>query len=155
MHSLIYYPDERLRTPCSPVTVFDQKLEQLAQDMYAIMVANDGIGLAAPQIGEMVRLIIVREETAARPFSVYVNPVITFYSEKKVSTEEGCLSIPGVFGYISRSAKIRIAYQDLTGEKRQEKANGLRAIVLQHETDHVNGILILDRQIQITKQPHD
>ena len=77
--------------------------------------------------------------------------MITFKSLKKVAIEEGCLSIPGVYGYVERAAKIRLTYKDILGKKHTKKATGMEAIVLQHEIDHVNGFLIVNRPIQFTK----
>lgn len=150
MPALVLYPDPRLRLASKKIQTFDSSLQLLAREMYDIMARADGIGLAAAQVGTLIRLLIVREDDE-RQYSVFCNPVITYFSKKKTAIEEGCLSIPGVMGFVERSAKIRLTYQDLAGAPHQEKAGGLRAIVLQHEIDHLNGILILDRTIQITK----
>ena len=149
MLPLVTYPDPRLRKQSVEVTLFDQKLANFAQEMNVVMIAHDGIGLAAPQVGRNERVIIVKAEVSE--YRVYVNPTITFYSKKIIPSEEGCLSIPGVFGTVKRSVKVHMKYQDIHGKKQTLKAKGMEAIILQHEVDHINGILILDRNITLVK----
>lgn len=145
------YPKQSLHEPSATVTVFDTMLEKLVEEMNNAMIRENGIGLAAPQIGKNIQLIIVKVGDEGTEFRSYVNPRITFASAKTIAIEEGCLSVPGVFGYVKRAAKIRVSYQDLSGAKKIEKATGMEAIVLQHEIDHINGTLIIDHPIQVTK----
>ncbi len=148
---LVFYPDKRLQKPSAKVDIFDQSLSDLATAMAATMYANSGVGLAAPQIGQNIRLIVVTDNKGG--YIAYVNPELTFGSKEKVMSEEGCLSIPNVNAVVPRHAKIRWRYQTLTGEKKQDKARGLTGIIVQHEIDHINGILILDRATKITTTP--
>jgi peptide deformylase len=149
--ALTLHPTRSLNQPSKPVTHFDAALAELAIAMNETMIRENGIGLAAPQIGKNIQLIIVKVGDEGSNYKTYVNPRITFASAKTIAIEEGCLSVPGVFGYVSRRAKIRVSYHDLTGIKHIEKATGMRAIVLQHEIDHINGTLIIDHPMHITK----
>lgn len=149
--NILIYPDKRLRSQCRTVDVFSDSIRTLATAMFQTMLKENGIGLAACQVGQLVRLIIIHDAKSADGFRAFVNPEITFKSDKMVATEEGCLSIPGVYGFVKRAAKIRVKYQDLRGVKKVDKATGMEAIVLQHEIDHTNGILIIDKDIEYTK----
>ncbi|MEK7584207.1 MAG: peptide deformylase [Patescibacteria group bacterium] len=151
MYQIVFYPTPALNEPSKKVSVFDDALKELAREMYVAMVAADGIGLAAPQIGKNIRLVIVRTPEDKGSYKAYVNPTITYASVKTTGIEEGCLSLPGLFGYVQRAAKIRVQYSDLDGLKRTEKAKGMEAIVLQHEIDHIEGNLIIHRTIELTK----
>jgi peptide deformylase len=151
MLTLVTHEKKELRQPSQPVDVFDADLATLACDMNEIMIAAHGIGLAAPQIGKNIRLIVVKEGETGSAYRAYANPVITFYSRTMTASEEGCLSVPGVYGFVSRSTKVRFTYQDLDGTKHRAKAQGMDAIVLQHEVDHINGTLIIDRDFHVTQ----
>lgn len=131
--------------------MFDGALTELVAAMNEAMIRENGIGLAAPQIGKNIQVIIVKVGDEGSEYKAYVNPRITFASPKTIAIEEGCLSVPGLYGYVRRKAKIRVSYQDLTGAKRIEKASGMEAIVLQHEIDHINGLLIISHPIEVTK----
>lgn len=151
MVSVVRYPKKTLNEPSERITVFDDVLKELAKAMNETMIRENGIGLAAPQIGKNIRLIVVKVGDEGDHYHAYVNPEIVFTSDKTVAIEEGCLSLPGVFGYIQRSSKIRFQYWDLDGKKQSGKARGMEAIVLQHEIDHINGSLIINRPIQVTQ----
>ncbi|OGY91880.1 MAG: peptide deformylase [Candidatus Komeilibacteria bacterium RIFCSPLOWO2_01_FULL_53_11] len=151
MYQIVFYPTSALNEPSKKVSVFDAALKELAREMYVAMIAADGIGLAAPQIGKNIRLIIVRTPEDDGSYKAYVNPTITYASAKATGIEEGCLSLPGLFGHVPRAAKIRVQYSDIDGVKRTEKAKGVEAIVLQHEIDHIEGNLIINRDIELTK----
>lgn len=120
---------------------------ELVEEMKRKMVGWEGVGLAANQIGEDRQLFVIHKTLAEEHHvpEVFINPQITEYSSDKDEMEEGCLSIPGYFASVSRSKKIKIKALDQTGQKIRFKAKGLLARVLQHETDHLNGLLIKDR----------
>ncbi len=119
----------------------------LAEEMKKKMVAWEGVGLAANQIGEDLQLFVIHKNLAQEHSvpEIFINPEITEYSKDQDETEEGCLSVPGFFAPISRSKKIKIRALDINGQKIRFKAKGFLARVLQHETDHLNGLLIKDR----------
>lgn len=147
MLKIAKYPDPILRKTAKPISDFNDDLKKLAADMAEAMYNDDGIGLAAPQISQSLRLVIVG--TGHGQYMAYVNPEISFFSKEKISTDEGCLSLPKIFGTVVRSKKIHIKYYDLNGKLKKEKIKGMGAIVLQHEIDHLNGILFIDRAEKI------
>lgn len=136
---LVYYPDQRLKTPTETVTEFNDELKQLVGDMFHTMKANNGIGLAAPQVGISKKVIVIYID---QPL-VLINPMVIL-TEGTATTEEGCLSVPGYFENVSRAERIRIVYQDETGANKDMIAGGLHAICIQHEVDHINGIVFVD-----------
>lgn len=144
------FPEPILRQKAIAVTKFDNDLEKLAEAMAEVMYADDGIGLAAPQISQSLRIAIVGNNDR-RSYQVYVNPEITFSSDDTTITDEGCLSLPGIFALVKRPKKIHLNYQDLEGKKYSEKIKGMLAVILQHEIDHLNGILFIDRAEKITQ----
>lgn len=167
-HLPIYtYPDPVLAKVAKPVEQFDQKLEKLVRDMLFTMYHAPGIGLAAPQVGESIRLFVVdidfEREEVTRPdgsegmeFSnlrpmVFINPKFT----KKIGEtigKEGCLSVPDVYEEITRAEKITIEYQGLKGEKLTMEADELLAVCLQHENDHLDGVVLIDRLSPLKKK---
>ena len=140
--TILHIGDPLLRAVSHPVTKFDLRLQMIARDMGETMYAADGIGLAAPQIGLMRRLIVidVYDEQGLR---VFVNPQI-IKSEGDVAMEEGCLSIPGRRGCVKRPEKVTVTYQDIKGRPQEIQADGILARALQHEIDHLNGVLYVD-----------
>jgi peptide deformylase len=150
MLNIVKYPNKILRQIAKPIAVFDDDLAKLAANMAEVMYADDGIGLAGPQI-DLSKRILVIGHSDGKSYKVYINPEITFSSKDFISTEEGCLSLPKIFGLVSRAKKIRLKYQDLTGKVHKEKAKGFPAVVLQHEIDHLNGVLFIDRASEITQ----
>lgn len=138
---LVRYPDFRLHERSSPVIDFDESLGKFTQQMIATMHIHRGIGLAAVQAGALVRVLTtcVNEENR-----VFCNAEIVWSSEETSSYDEGCLSMPGVKASIVRPAAIRVRYQTVEGEAREEEFTGLMATVLQHEIDHTNGVLFVD-----------
>ena len=122
----------------------DKKYFELVQNMIFSMVSDKGIGLAAPQIGKNIRLVIINHKE--KPFEL-INPVITRKSRETIIGEEGCLSVPGVFGKVKRHAHIECEYYNLAREKYILKAEGLLARVIQHEIDHLNGVLFIDKLV--------
>ena len=135
--------DPVLREKAAPVTEFDERLEQLADRMIAIMRDAPGIGLAAPQLGVVRRLLVYQVE-GAQPHAL-VNPEVVWRSEETDIHDEGCLSVPDVVVPIERALRIRVRAQDLHGEPLDYEAEEMEARVIQHESDHLDGVLILDR----------
>lgn len=138
-----------LRTPSAPFKhAPSAHLQELARDLIDTMHAREGIGIAAPQIGVSERVIVINGDDAEL---VLINPAITKHSLRKEDGEEGCLSIPGVFGIVSRYRSVRVTAQKLDGTQTIIAGSGLFARVLQHEIDHIDGILFIDRAKKITK----
>ncbi len=135
-----------LRQRAETVTVFDEKLARLAADMMATMEAANGVGLAGNQVGILERIFVA--DTASFELSgkkiAVVNPEIVFRSSEEVIGEEGCLSIPGLYADVRRPKKIKLAGQNLKGEKMELDAEDMIARVFCHETDHLNGVLFVD-----------
>lgn len=142
---IIKYGNPLLRNRSMEIEEFHQDLIKLSDQMYEVMKETDGIGLAAPQIGKLIRLIVVE---TSDPDSLgrlnLVNPVILSKSEEMEDYEEGCLSIPGIYGNVRRPISIRVEARTITGEKIQFNAKGMLARVIQHEIDHLEGILFID-----------
>ncbi|MBZ4673608.1 MAG: Peptide deformylase [Spirochaeta sp.] len=135
--------EEVLREKCQKVTEFDNALRILVDAMFDTMDEADGVGLAAPQVGVTQRLFVIHirgEEKRA-----YINPQIIETSIETSTDEEGCLSIPGVWHDVQRPARVTVQAQDVEGKVFQVKADGLLARALQHENDHLNGVLFIDR----------
>lgn len=136
-----------LRKKAAPVESFDQELRDLAEGMIETMRLEEGIGLAAPQIGESIRLLVIEGSVIGENEEprVYVNPVIEEFSRSKDVYEEGCLSIPDIRCDVERPLELTVRYQNLNGDDMEEEADELLARVLQHEVDHLDGILFIDR----------
>jgi peptide deformylase len=141
--TILEYPDPRLRTRAEPVTVFDPALQQLIEDMFEIMYAAPGIGLAATQVNVHRRLIVIDVSKDANQPQVFINPEI-LAREGLGKVEEGCLSVPGIFDDIERAVKIRIRAQDAGGAAYERDLEGMLAVCLQHEMDHLDGRLFVD-----------
>lgn len=139
------YGDPVLRKIAEPIKKFDDNLHKLIKDMVETLRAEDGAGLAAPQVGESVRLVIIDVTGGEKDPIVLINPVIFDLSEQKESADEGCLSIPGITLSVNRH--VRVSVRALNAEGKEfviENAEGLLARALQHETDHLNGLMIVD-----------
>ena len=143
---ILHYPDPVLSKKAEPVTEFDENLKRLAEDMAETMYAAPGIGLAAPQVGVSKRLIVIdcAPKDEAPQLRILVNPEIS-EGEGECCEEEGCLSVPDYYASVHRYSKVMVRYQDLTGHAHQVEAEGLFAICCQHEIDHLDGILFVDR----------
>jgi peptide deformylase len=144
---VVKYPDPRLREVSQPIEEVDDELRQLVSDMKETMYAEEGAGLAAIQVGVPVRLFIIdafikTEDSKAEPF-VFVNPEIVSEGGRQTA-DEGCLSFPGIFVPIARSARCTVQATDLEGEPVEMTGEGLLARAFQHEIDHLNGRLIID-----------
>lgn len=145
---LVFYPSRSLQTPSTKID--DIKIAQkLIPDMIETMLAERGIGLAAPQIGQNIRLAIINKEAdpSLTDHLAIINPKIFSASRETEKSREGCLSIPGREVTIMRHKKIKVRFLDKFGKEQKLKASGLLAQVFQHEIDHLDGILILERQI--------
>lgn len=138
------YGDPVLRTAARPVERFDGALEAEVERMTGLLGDALGAGLAATQLGVMHRLFVFRGDPDA-PIDVFVNPVLEWHAEETEADEEGCLSIPGVWVEVERPMRVRMRGLDARGRERAIEAEGLEARVLQHELDHLDGVLMLDR----------
>ena len=136
------FGDPVLKTHAAPVESFDESLVRLTQDMLATMRDNEGVGLAANQVGRLKRVFVAAIEDEEY---VITNPVLTDRSETTETAPEGCLSIPGIQVDVERPIAVTVSGQDVSGEPLHIKASDLLASVLQHEVDHLDGVLILDR----------
>ena len=143
---IIFIPDPVLRQVSKPVERFDADLRKFSDDMLATMYDAPGIGLAAIQVAEPIRMVVIdlaKEGDAPAPH-VFINPVIGERSDEPSSYEEGCLTIPDYYAEVERPATVRVTYQDLDGKPQEIKAEGLMATCLQHEIDHLDGVLFID-----------
>lgn len=144
-----------LKTVCTPVEKIDKRLRKLLDDMAETMYHSEGVGIAAPQVGETIRAVVVDVDREARNKRYdLINPVITL-REGLVVDNEGCLSCPDLFGDVERAAKIRVEYLNRFGKKKTLDAEGLLARCIQHEIDHLDGQLFIDIAKNITKGKKD
>ncbi|WP_170343409.1 peptide deformylase [Ruegeria arenilitoris] len=145
--NILIHPDPRLKKVCAPVDDLSDELRALADDMLETMYDAPGIGLAAPQIGVLERLIVldcVKEEGATPRPLVMFNPEIISASDETSVYDEGCLSIPDQFAEVTRPAEVEVAWMDQNGKAQRETFDGLWATCVQHEIDHLNGKLFID-----------
>ena len=143
---LVILPDAQLRRVSEPVTDITDEIRTLAADMIETMYDAPGVGLAAVQIGVLKRVVTIdasKDENAKNP-TVYLNPEIVWSSEERRVYDEGCLSIPDFYGEVERPDRVRVRYMNLDGETVEQEADGLLATCLQHEIDHLNGVLFID-----------
>ena len=145
--SILIHPDPRLKKLCKPVEDISDSLRALADDMLETMYAAPGIGLAAPQVGELDRLIVLdcikADEAPPRPLIMF-NPVVVSSSDETNVYEEGCLSIPDQYADVTRPKEVEVAWIDRDGNAQQEVFDGLWATCVQHEIDHLDGKLFID-----------
>ena len=143
---ILVVPDPMLRAKCRPVGPKDEAtVRALLPRMFATMYAAPGIGLAAPQVGQKLRFIVVdvHPDDNSQPIAL-INPEIVARSTELVAREEGCLSLPGQYAEIVRPARVKVRYLDESGARREIAADGLLSACLQHEIDHLNGVLFID-----------
>ena len=141
--NILHFPDPRLRTVAKPVVEFDDKLRQLVSDMFETMYEAPGIGLAATQVDRHIRLLVMDvSETRDQPRCL-INPRILI-AEGEEEMDEGCLSVPGYYEKVRRAEHIRVRAQDEHGETHEFDAEGLEAVCIQHEMDHLEGKLFVD-----------
>jgi len=146
VRDILVLPDKRLRLVSKPLAKVDSATRKLVDDMFETMYDAPGIGLAAIQIGEPKRVVtldLAKKDEPNDP-QVFINPELTWKSDDKNVHEEGCLSIPEYYEEVQRPAAIRVRYLDLDGKSREIEAGGLLATCLQHEIDHLNGVLFID-----------
>ena len=141
--------DEILKKKAKQIDKIDEKVKELAQDMLDTMYENDGIGLAACQVGILKSLVVydveyVDEKRPRKKPVIMINPKITSVSKSMVTVEEGCLSFPNVFEKVDRHEKVTVEFLDLNGKKQIKHAKGLEAVCIQHEVDHLSGVVFLD-----------
>jgi peptide deformylase len=146
VRDILVLPDKRLRLVSKPVAKVDAATRKLVDDMFETMYDAPGIGLAAIQVGEPKRVVtldLAKKDEPKNP-QVFINPELTWKSDDKSTHEEGCLSIPEYYEEVQRPAAIKVRYLDLDGKQREIEADGLLATCLQHEIDHLNGVLFID-----------
>jgi len=144
--TILTLPDPRLRLVSKPVGKVDAEIRKLVEDMFETMYGAPGIGLAAVQIGVPKRVVttdLAKKDEPKNP-KVYINPELLWASEERAAYEEGCLSIPEYYEEVERPAHVKVRYTDLDGNEQEIEANGLLATCLQHEIDHLNGVLFID-----------
>ncbi|KAA9007058.1 peptide deformylase [Histidinibacterium aquaticum] len=145
--TILIHPDPRLKAVADPVAEVTDEVRTLAEDMLETMYDAPGIGLAAPQVGVMKRLLVmdcVKDETLPPRPMVLINPEVTWSSEELGTYEEGCLSIPEQYAEVERPAEVEVSWTDLEGAQQSERFDGLWATCVQHEIDHLNGKLFID-----------
>ena len=150
---ILTIPDPLLRKVSEPVTSVNTEVKNLMDDMLETMYAAPGIGLAAVQVGVLKRIIVIdlsKNGQKKTPLFI-VNPQITFKSEEIISYEEGCLSIPNQFAEVKRPNSCKVNFLDYNGKKREINADGLLATCIQHEVDHLNGVLFIDHLSKLKK----
>lgn len=143
MSKIITAGNPDLKRKALPVTAFDKKLKFIISDMKKTLYEANGVGLAAPQIDLNIRVFVADDGESG--FEAYVNPVWEPVGNETNVDTEGCLSVPGYVGLVERYTTVRIKYQDVRGKKKQKVAIGLLARCIQHETDHLNGILFIEK----------
>jgi peptide deformylase len=146
LREILKLPDKRLRLVSEPVKRIDAGIRALVEDMFETMYGAPGIGLAGVQIGVAKRVVVMdlsKKDDAHRPL-VFINPEITWESKEKSTHEEGCLSIPEYYEEVERPNEVKVNYLDLEGKTHEITANGLFATCVQHEIDHINGVLFID-----------
>lgn len=146
VRKILHYPDPVLKEKAATVTEFNEELRQLAEDMAETMYDAPGVGLAAPQVGVLKRVVVIDCSSKDEPddLIVAVNPEIVA-TEGECTEEEGCLSVPGFWSSVKRAGKATMRYQDVEGNVHERTADGLLGVCMQHELDHLEGILFVDR----------
>ena len=153
IRNIIIEPDPILRRKCEPLEKVDGHIRKLMKDMVETMYKAPGIGLAAIQVGILKRAIVIdisKDDEKKKPL-FFINPEITFKSKVTSVYEEGCLSLPGYYAEIERPAKCHLKYLDLDGKMSELKAEGLLATCIQHEVDHLDGVLFIDYLSKLKK----
>jgi len=153
VRDIIKLPEPILKTVSAPVAAVTEEVRRLVKDMFDTMYAAPGIGLAAVQIGVAKRIVVtdvVKDDQPKAPLC-FVNPEIVWQSEDTTEYEEGCLSIPEVYDKVVRPAEVRVRYMDLDGEEQVLHCTGLLATCIQHEIDHINGVLFIDHLTRLKR----
>ena len=159
IYPIVIYGDEVLRRKCEPIAPDYPDVKKLAEEMFLTLEEAEGVGLAAPQIGKDIRLFIVdctpwaEEDPSGADYKrAFVNPEIYEFSEEKKTYNEGCLSFPGIHADVARSLSIRMRYMDTDFVEHDEEFTGLKAWVIQHEYDHIEGVVFTDRIAPLRRQ---
>ncbi len=142
--NILRYPDPRLHKVAKPVTAFDARLKQLIADMAETMYAAPGIGLAATQVDVHEQIIVIDVSDAHDDLRVLINPEVTWASEERQVYDEGCLSVPGIYDGVERPARIKVRALDADGKAFELQADGLLAVCVQHEMDHLKGKVFVE-----------
>ena len=142
--SILRYPDPRLHKVAQPVQAFDAHLQQTIDDMFETMYEAKGIGLAATQVDVHERLIVIDVSEERDQPLVLINPEITWASPERAKGDEGCLSVPGIYDGVERATAVKVKALDREGKEQAIEADGLLAVCIQHEMDHLEGILCID-----------
>jgi peptide deformylase len=142
--NILCYPDPRLHKVAQPVTAFDDTLRALVADMLETMYESQGVGLAATQVDVHQRLVVMDTSEERNQPTVLVNPEITWFSEERVKGEEGCLSVPGIYDGVERAVAVKVKAADEHGKLRELSAEGLMAVCVQHELDHLMGKVFVE-----------
>ena len=141
---IVRFPDPRLRQKAAPVGDVDENVRALARDLTETMHAAPGIGITAPHVGVLKRLVVIQLESDREPH-IYIDPEIVWASPERIRHVEGSVSMPGVTDELERHARVRVRSKGLDGAEREEEAEGLMAVCLQHEIDQLDGIFWIDR----------
>lgn len=149
--AILHYPDERLHKVAAPVAVVDERIRKLVRDMGETMYAAPGIGLAATQVDVHERVIVIDISDTRDALQVFINPEILEASGEEES-EEGCLSVPGIFDNVRRAARVKVRALDETGHSRIVEADGLLAVCIQHEMDHLQGKVFVEYLSRLKQQ---
>jgi peptide deformylase len=146
LRTILEYPDPRLRTVAKAVEQVDDEIRQLVEDMAETMYKAPGVGLAAPQVGVPLRIFVIdiADENEPSQFAAYINPEIVA-ADGSQNWKEGCLSFPGVSENIKRAEQVTVRALDANGDAFEQRASGLLAVAIQHENDHLNGVLMIDK----------
>jgi peptide deformylase len=142
--NILCYPDPRLHKVAKPVTEFDDKLRTLVADMLETMYKSEGVGLAATQVDVHQRLVVMDTSEERNQPMVLVNPEITWSSAERIKGEEGCLSVPGIYDGVERAVAVKVKAADEHGTVRELEAEGLMAVCVQHELDHLMGKVFVE-----------
>jgi peptide deformylase len=142
--TILNYPDPRLHTVAKPVAAVDERVRQLASDMFSTMYQANGIGLAATQVNVHERLIVMDVSEERDEGLVLINPELVWASPEMVKNEEGCLSVPGIYDGVMRHERVRVKALDVDGVTREFDAEGLLAVCVQHEMDHLLGKVFVE-----------
>ncbi len=142
--NILRYPDSRLHKVAKPVAVFDERLKRLVVDMAETMYEAPGVGLAASQVDVHEQLIVIDTSETKSDLRVFINPEILWASEEKKIYDEGCLSVPGVYDGVERPARVKVRALDVDGKAFEVDADGLLAVCVQHEMDHLKGKVFVE-----------
>ena len=143
--NILHYPDKRLHKVAKPIVAVDDRVRQLAKDMAETMYEAPGVGLAATQVDVHQRIIVIDVSEESNDLLVLINPEIVWSSDDSKVYEEGCLSVPGVYDEVERASEIKVKALDLNGEPFEFEADGLLAVCVQHEIDHLNGKVFVEK----------